>query len=451
MSEHSEPLSISEQLAGDYYSVFRNKDLIEPETIVNEDRIVGRDQQLNLIINTLKPALHNEHPEDMLLRGPSGTGKTLCAGTVANKTMEIGVQRSIQIEYIEVNGKHKKSEHETIHQIAHSLEVSLDLERTSKRGVSTSSKYDRIFEIVNDHLDLAIIVLDELDLLVGDTRSKDEAPAFSDVLYNLTRSKRIGNMNGSISLIVTTNSPKSLMDGLNSRTASTFNPSEISFDDYNAYELTEILEHRRDAFRDGVLGEGVIELVAAASAQGEGDARFAIDLLRESGNIVNRLEEDTILERHVEQARDEVEKNYVADIVQKVSHQKQVSLLATALVAIHGHKVLDREPMLRSGRVPSSVGYTLYCWIQEQASSESRSKHSYLRWMRELSTYEVIKNNRRGRGNEQGMFSEYAFPHLDPESIVRIIMNGDELLSDVIGEEEIIKTVVQSNLDEFAS
>ena len=451
MSEQSEPLSISEQLAGDYQSVFRNKNLIEPETIVNEDRIVGRDEQLNLIINTLKPALHNEHPEDMLLRGPSGTGKTLCAGTVANKTMEIGRQRDIQIEYIEVNGKHKKSEHETVHQIAHSLEANLNLEQTSKRGVSTSSKYDRIFEIVNDHLSLAIIVLDELDLLIGDTRTKDESPAFSDVLYNLTRSKRIGNMDGTISLIATTNSPKSLMDGLNSRTASTFNPSEISFDDYNAYELTEILDHRRDAFRDGTLGEGVIELVAAVSAQGEGDARFAIDLLRESGNIVNRLEEDKILERHVEKARSEVEKNYVQDIIQKVSHQKQVSLLSTALVAIHGETVLNREHMLRSNCVPSSVGYTLYRWIQDQTSSEMRSKHSYLRWMRELSTYEVIENNRRGRGNEQGMFSEYTFPHLDPESVIRIITNSDGLLSEVIQEEDIIETVVEANLNEFAS
>lgn len=451
MTEQSEPLSISEQLAGDYQSVFRNKNLIEPETIVNEDRIVGRDKQLNLIINTLKPALHNEHPEDMLLRGPSGTGKTLCAGTVANKTMEIGRQRDIQIEYIEVNGKHKKSEHETIHEIAHSLEANLNLEQTSKRGVSTSSRYDRIFEIVNDHLSLAIIVLDELDLLIGDTRTKDENPAFSDVLYNLTRSKRIGNMDGTISLIATTNSPKSLMDGLNSRTASTFNPSEISFDDYNAYELTEILDHRRDAFRDGILGEGVIELVAAVSAQGEGDARFAIDLLRESGNIVNRLEKDKILEQHVEQARSEVEKNYVQDIIQKVSHQKQVSLLSTALVAIHGEKVLDQEPMLRSNRVPSNVGYTLYRWVQDQTSSEMRSKHSYLRWMRELSTYEVIENNRRGRGNEQGMFSEYTFPHLDPESVVRIITDSDDRLSEVTQEEDMIETIVEANLNEFAS
>lgn len=451
MPDKSGPLSISEQLAGDYHSVFQNKDLIEPETIVDEDRIVSRDEQLNLIINTLNPALHDEHPEDMLLRGPSGTGKTLCAGTVANKTMEIGAERGIEIEYIEVNGKHKKSEHEAVHQIAHSLEMSLDLEQTAKRGISTSSKYDRIFEIIDEHLDLAIVVLDELDLLVGETRSKDEVPAFSDILYNLTRSKRIGNMDSSISLIVTTNSPRSLMDGLNSRTASTFNPSEISFDDYDAYELTEILEYRRDAFRKGVLGDGVIELVAAASAQGEGDARFAIDLLREAGNIVNRLEDDMVLERHVEQARDEVEKNYVADIVEKVSHQKQVSLLATALVAIHGNPVLEREPILRSNCVPSSVGYTLYRWVQEQSNSEVRSKHSYLRWMRELSTYEVIKNKRRGRGNEQGMFSEYAFPHLNPESIVQIIVEDDPLLSEIIGDKETIRTIARSNLTEFAS
>ena len=450
LGEQSErPLSITDQLTSEYNTVFNNKDLIEPDTIVDEDRIVGRDEQLNRVINIIKPALHGDQPEDMLLRGPSGTGKTLIAGTVATKAIKIGASRDVRMEFVEVNGKHKKSEHEAIHQITHAFERELDLEYTSKTGVSTSSRYDRLFDIVDEYLDFGIVILDELDLLVGDSRNKDEPPAFSDILYKLSRAKRIGKMDSSFTLIVTTNSPNSLMSGLNSRTDSTFNPTEVSFADYNANELREILSHRRDAFYEDALDDDVIPYVAAVAAQGEGDARFAIDLLREAGNIANRREMQTVHKSHVEEAKNQVEKNYVVDVIENVSFQKQVSLFAAAVVNLYGQTELGRSDYLTEMSAPATVAHTLYNWITDHEDIEQRSKHSFLRWMRELDTYEVIELNRKGRGNEMGVFAEYIFHNLSAEAMVETLADKDKRFGNVLEDEELLKSVVQTNLKNF--
>ena len=448
-SRDSGQLSITEQLTSEYQTVFKNKDLIEPDTIVDEDRIVGRDEQLTKVINIIKPALYGDHPEDMLLRGPSGTGKTLIAGTVATKAITIGRDHDVRMDFVEVNGKHKKSEHEAVHQITHEFERALGLDFTSKTGVSTSSRYDRLFEIVDEHLDIGIVILDELDLLVGDSRNRNEVPAFSDILYKLSRAKRIGKMDSNFTLIVTTNSPNSLMNGLNSRTASTFNPTEVSFADYNATELREILKHRRDAFYEDALHDDVIPYTAAVAAQGEGDARFAIDLLREAGNIANRREERAVETAHVEEAKNQVEKNYVVDVIENVSFQKQVSLFAAAVVNKYGQEELNRSEYLTERSAPAPVAHTLYKWFTDKERIEQRSKHSFLRWMRELGTYEVVEVNRKGRGNERGVFGEYIFHNLPADVMVDTLADKDDRFRHALENEEIMETIIKSNLKEF--
>jgi len=55
------------------------------------------------------------------------------------------------------------------------------------------------------------------------------------------------------------------------------------FPAYDANQLGDILNRRRDAYHDGVLSDDVIPLCSAFSAQEHGDARRAIDLFRLAG------------------------------------------------------------------------------------------------------------------------------------------------------------------------
>jgi len=69
--------------------VFANKDLVRSDTIIDEDRIVGRDDQLGRVVDNLKPVLQNEGIPDMLLSGPSGTGKSLIIHAVCKQIVEL--------------------------------------------------------------------------------------------------------------------------------------------------------------------------------------------------------------------------------------------------------------------------------------------------------------------------------------------------------------------------
>jgi len=67
----------------------RTKDLVRSDTIIDEDRIVGRDDQLGRVVDNLKPVLQNEGIPDMLLSGPSGTGKSLIIHAVCKQIVEL--------------------------------------------------------------------------------------------------------------------------------------------------------------------------------------------------------------------------------------------------------------------------------------------------------------------------------------------------------------------------
>jgi len=163
------------------------------------------------------------------------------------------------------------------HQTAKKAGVVWDIPR---KGVSTDAKYVRLYEIVDRHFDALVFILDEIDTLTG--HAGEDEPAYSRLLYSLSRVMAEQHVDTLISTVVITNHPK-FRENLDSRTDSSYNPTGIHFSDYDANELIEILNRRRDAFKDGALDSGVIKLVAAYGAKNEGDARRAIDLLRDAG------------------------------------------------------------------------------------------------------------------------------------------------------------------------
>lgn len=435
--------SITDELLKDYNTLFNDKSLIKPDTIVDEDRIVGRNAQLNKVIQNYRPLLHGEPVEDLLFRGPSGTGKSLIAETVSQKVRDLGKQHGIEVHISIVNCKHKNTEFNTLCEIVSRLESEYGYSETPTNGVSTASKYDRMFEIIGDEVDVSIFVFDELDLLDGN--SNKDTPDFSDLLYKLSRPKELYDASGEISILATTNSPQSLMDRLNSRTHSTFNPTEVVFDDYTAMEIIDILEHRSDAFKPGVLDGGVIEYVSALAANAEGDARFAIDLLREAGNIANRRGDESVQENHVDKARKEVEKNYTLDFVKSISQHKRRCVYAIALMFEYASDEMDRNDVYPNGLPTGTAIYRVYEYLCDNVGSDSRSKSIFYRWLGELETYDMISQNRLGKGFKSGVSSEVLLTNASPESIIKAIDESEGVRSDL--EEEIapqIRNIVKN-------
>ncbi|ELY91381.1 Cdc6/Cdc18 family protein [Natrialba taiwanensis] len=408
-------------LDGEQRTVFKNKDLVDPNTIVDQDRIYGRDEQLAAEARAFRDTLEGERPPDLLLYGPSGTGKTLTVKAVANKVKKRAEQKGIAFDFVAVNFKTMESH--TLdravwklgYQTAKKAGIVWDIPR---KGVSTDAKYVRLYEIVDQHFESLVFILDEIDALTG--HKNEDEPAYSRLLYSLSRVMAEQHVDTLISTVVVTNYPK-FRENLDSRTDSSYNPNGIHFSDYDANELIEILDRRRDAFKEDALEDGVVKLVAAYGAQNEGDARRAIDLLRDAGEIANKNGDSKVKEEHVQSANDSVVKNRVLEIVGGMSLQKKLSLYAAAMVA-----------NVNDGTAPSPVVYQAYKTICNMSNREIYTQETVNSHINKAGTYGVLESERTSSGYKSGVHLLFKFN--EPVDAVLENLEEDSTFDDIDAE-----------------
>ncbi|APW98324.1 cell division control protein Cdc6 [Halobiforma lacisalsi AJ5] len=405
-------------LDGERRTVFENKQLVDSNTIVDHNRIYGRDEQLAAEARAFRDTLDGERPPDLLLYGPSGTGKSLTVKAVAEKVSERATQNDIAFDFVAVNFKTMESHSldravwKLGHQTANKAGVEWGIPR---KGVSTDAKYVRLYEIVDRHFDALVFILDEIDALTG--RVGEDEPAYSRLLYSLSRVMAEQHVDTLVSTVVITNHPK-FRENLDSRTDSSYNPTGIHFSDYDANELIEILNRRRDAFKEGALDDGVIELVAAYGAKNEGDARRAIDLLRDAGEIANRNGETVVTEQHVHAANDSVVKNRVLEMVGGMTLQKKLSLYAAAVVAD-----------VNDGAAPSPAVYALYREICQRTDRDVYTQETVNSHINKAGTYGVLESERTSGGFKSGVHLMFTFT--EPVEAVLETLEEDETFDEL--------------------
>jgi cell division control protein 6 len=420
-------------------SVFRDKGLLDPDAVIDEDRIVGRDEQLDDIITYLRPAVQGNRPPNMLLYGPSGTGKSLIVNAVCQQVLELAEAQGDRFGVIKINCQTIKSHDRAVYRLAKNAADEAGVEvGVPQSGISTDQKLNRFYEVLSNNFDSVIIILDEVDLLVGRQRDPNDEPAYSKLLYQLSRASQLGRIEGHVSVAALTNDPR-FMEDLDGRAESSFNPQDIVFPDYDADQLQSILERRRDAYQDDVLENGIIPLSSAFAAQDHGDARKAIDLFRKAGEIADREGTDTVREAHVRDAQKEAERDRTLTQMQGLSTQKKLSLYATAIVPVYSQRTLNA--------VPSTVAYRVYQYLTQLLDADEKSRDSYLRYLSEAETYNFVTSEKRGRGYGSGVHKEYTF--VDDPEVVAETLQTDIRVEEAEHEEDLIKSVVNAQIDDF--
>jgi archaeal cell division control protein 6 len=419
-------------------SVFRDRGLLDPDTVIDEDRIVGRDQQLEDIITYLRPTLQGNRPPNMLLYGPSGTGKSLIINAVCEQVVELAQAQGDRFGVIQINCQTIKSHDRAVYRLVENTARTAGVDiGVPESGISTDQKLNRLYELLSECFDSVIMILDEVDLLVGRQRDPTDEPAYSKLLYQLSRASQLGRIDGHVSVAALTNDPR-FMEDLDGRAESSFNPQDVVFSDYDANQLQAILDRRRDAYQEGILEAGIIPLSAAFAAQDHGDARKAIDLFRKAGEIADRLGEETVCEAHVRDAQQEAERDRTLTQMQGLSTQKKLSLYATAIVPVYAERSLNA--------VPSTVAYRVYQYLTERLDADKKSRDSYLRYMTEAETYNFVTSEKRGRGYGSGVHKEYTF--VDDPAVVAETLQADFRLEE-LNDDELIKSVVNAQAAEF--
>lgn len=296
-------------------SLFKNKQLLQ-SNYTPED-IPHRDKEIEHIASILAPSLLGEKTSNLFIFGKTGTGKTLSVQHVANElTRRAKDTKVLRIEYI--NCKLKKVA-DTEYRIFAELIKKLGGEIPAT-GLPTDQVYKKFLEMIekNDEK-LFILVLDEIDQAVKKISG--------DFLYNLMR------LNSELSrtqiILIGISNDAKFLDMIDPRVKSSLSEEELVFHPYNAIQLQDILRKRaEEAFRAGVVSEGVIAKCAAYAAREHGDARRALDLMRVAGEIAERASNPKIEIKHIDEANDKIERDKLLDIIESSPKQFQMVLFS---------------------------------------------------------------------------------------------------------------------------
>ena len=316
MTPDSSSSSVHDPLFKSGHRIFANKDLLKIGHVPEADRIVGRDEEISKLAKRLNGAVHGYSPENVMIYGKTGTGKSLVSRHVCQRAQN-AAEDSVDIGTAYVDCAEDNTETQAISSLAEKLnnESVTDLS-IPYTGLSTSKYYKLLWQTLDTQFNSVIIILDEIDLMNDDS-----------VLMKLSRAEEAGKINCSIGIIAISNRIQ-YVDNLNERVKSSFQHKELFFKPYDANQLREIMYNREDAFQDDVLSDDVIPLSAAFAAQEHGDARKAIDILRHAGEVAFEDEAEIVGEEHVRQAQQHAEKDRFRELVHGAPTQAKAALLA---------------------------------------------------------------------------------------------------------------------------
>jgi len=309
----------NEENVNDIFNTFINKTIFKNklslQTNYTPETIPHRQDQVMQIARMLGPCLRLERPSNVFIYGLTGTGKTLSVQFVKQQLLKKATDQKISLLMPYINCKLKKVA-DTEYRILAELIKKLG-SKVPATGLPTDQLYHRFVELIDSKRQILVIILDEIDRAVGQIGD--------EFLYNLTRMNSELN-NAQISIVGISNNLK-FLDTIDPRVRSSLSEEEILFPTYNALQLQDILRNRSsEAFKDGILAEGVVEKCAAYAAREHGDARRAIDLLRIAGELVERDNKENISLDYIDKAKNKMEADKILVSIETQPKQFQITL-----------------------------------------------------------------------------------------------------------------------------
>jgi len=273
-------------------------------------RFIHRDKQHNDLVIQLSPILLNQPASNLFIYGYPGTGKTALTLDSIARLEEEATKRKVPFASVYINCEENKTDATILSSALKTLHPGRKIPRV---GWNRAKLIDEFKEYLNQSDINLLIILDEIDHTLK--HSGD------DILYMLSR---INDFVGSRVTTIIISNDVNITKYIKPRVSSSFGNNKIIFTPYNADELLGILNDRITyCFKNGVIGEGLLEKIAAAETTKRGDAREALKLLYHCAIVATERKLRNIPLDVFEEAQDRCESEAYTSIVGSLPiHQK---------------------------------------------------------------------------------------------------------------------------------
>ena len=209
---------------GSENEIFQNKELLQVSHLPDGDRIIGREDELTNLANAIKPAMRGNTPNNVLVYGKTGTGKSLCSKFITNQAVERAKENEVSIGVAYVDCLQESTETQAVQSTGHQLNAKPETDISIPHsGLSTSEYYRRLWRIVDTRFDVALIILDEVDKIEDD-----------DILMQLSRAVESGKLTESTVGVIGISNKVRYKDSLDERIKSSLCEREYVFSPYDA-------------------------------------------------------------------------------------------------------------------------------------------------------------------------------------------------------------------------
>ena len=152
--------------------------------------------------------------------------------------------------------------------------------------------------------------------------------------------------------------------------------------------MSDILSERAElSFNENILESDVIPLCSAMAAKEEGDARYALDLLKNAGELAFDEDSEVVTSDHVRRAKEKIEHNKVIEIISTLPLQQQ--RLLEAILSL-----TKQKEEISSGKL-----YDAYTDISKKDAVTYRRIFDFIG---ELEMLGIISTNTVSRGRAKG-------------------------------------------------
>lgn len=293
--------------------IWKNRDSLKEQFIPPE--LPGREEEINEIKKLLS-ILRVGEPEDILIFGPSGTGKTASVKLIFRELE--GQYPRDKLIYVRA-----KKPLELLSDIAKELDLIWVGIRRKIKGIPKGVSIDRAIDFIREGLQsknirYLILAIDEADRLAGD-------PNGEKILYSFTREIPA-------TLILISNIATFVEKIRSASVFSSLMPYYIDFGRYNLDQLYEILSYRSSlAFKKGVVPYTLLDEIARVTIdEAKSDARFALDILLKVGDFAFLDNASELSPKYLERGLKYAREKRVSRLISRLAVEEKLLLYLVA-------------------------------------------------------------------------------------------------------------------------